>query len=98
MIIVTGTILARKDSFDVVLKLSREHVERSRKEDGCISHDVHVDTENPLRLFFFERWRDEPALRAHFAVPASREFVKGLRDLIVDTTGTQIWRAEKIER
>ena len=98
MIIVTGSILARKDTFDAVLKLSREHVERSRKEDGCISHDVHVDTENPHRLFFFERWRDEPALRAHFAVPASREFVKGLRDLIVETTGTQIWRAEKIER
>jgi quinol monooxygenase YgiN len=98
MIIVTGTILARQDSFAQVLKLSREHVERSRKEDGCVSHDVHTDTENPLRLFFFERWRDEEALRTHFAVPASREFVKGLRDLIVETSGTEIWRAEKIER
>jgi quinol monooxygenase YgiN len=98
MIIVTGTILARPDTFDAVLKLSREHVEHSRKEDGCISHDVHIDTENRLRLFFFERWRDEAALRAHFAVPASREFVKALRDKIVETTGTQIWSAEKIER
>ncbi len=98
MIIVTGSILARQDSFAEVLRLSREHVERSRKEDGCISHDVHVDTENPLRLFFFEQWRDEPALRAHFAVPASREFVKALRSLIVETSGTQIWQAEKIER
>jgi quinol monooxygenase YgiN len=98
MIIVTGSILARPDSFAAVLELSREHVERSRKEDGCISHDVHVDTENPMRLFFFEQWRDEPALRAHFAVPASRAFVKALRDLIVETTGTQIWQAEKIER
>ena len=98
MIIVTGTILAKPDTFDAVLKLSREHVERSRKEDGCISHDVHVDTENPLRLFFFEQWRDEAALRTHFAVPASREFVKALRGLIVETSGTQIWQAEKIER
>ena len=98
MIIVTGTILANPDTFDAVLKLSREHVERSRTEDGCISHDVHIDTENQLRLFFFERWRDEAALRAHFAVPASRAFVKGLRDLIVETSGTQIWKAEQIER
>jgi quinol monooxygenase YgiN len=98
MIIVTGSILARQDSFTEVLRLSREHVERSRKEDGCISHDVHVDTENPLRLFFFEQWRDESALRTHFAVPASREFVKALRSLIVETSGTQIWQAEKIER
>ena len=98
MIIVTGTILVRQDSFDEVLALSREHVERSRKEEGCISHDVHVDTENPLRLFFFERWRDEAALRVHFAVPASRDFVKALRNLIVETSGTRIWRAERIER
>jgi quinol monooxygenase YgiN len=98
MIIVTGAILAHQDSFTEVLRLSREHVERSRNEDGCISHDVHVDTENPLRLFFFEQWRDEPALRAHFAVPASREFVKALRSLIVETSGTKIWQAEKIER
>jgi quinol monooxygenase YgiN len=98
VIIVTGSILARQDSFTEVLRLGREHVERSRKEDGCISHDVHVDTENPLRLFFFEQWRNEPALRAHFAVPASRDFVKALRSLIVETSGTQIWQAEKIER
>ena len=98
MIIVTGAILARQDSFDAVLKLSREHVERSRKEDGCISHDVYLDTENRLRLFFYEHWRDEAALRAHFAVPASREFVKALRDLIVETSGTRIWQAETIER
>ena len=98
MSIVTGTVLARHDTFDQVLRLSREHVERSRKEDGCISHDVHVDTENPLRLFFFERWRDEAALRVHFAVPGSRDFVKALRSLIVETSGTRIWRAEAIER
>ena len=98
MIIVTGSILTKPDTFDAVLKLSREHVERSRKEDGCISHDVHVDTENRLRLFFFERWRDEAASRTHFAVPASRGFVKALRDLIVETTGTQIWKAEQLER
>jgi quinol monooxygenase YgiN len=98
MIIVTGSILAKPDTFDAVLKLCREHVERSRKEDGCVSHDVHIDTESRLRLFFFERWRDEAALRAHFAVPASREFVKALRNLIVETTGTQIWEAEAIDR
>src|SRR5947209_1269379 len=53
MILVTGSILAREDSFDEVLRLSLEHVARSRKEPGCISHDVHVDCQNPRRLFFF---------------------------------------------
>ena len=52
MIMVTASILAREDSFDEVLRLSLEHVERSRGEPGCVSHDVHVDCQNRLRLFF----------------------------------------------
>jgi len=43
-------------------------VHRSRSEPGCISHAVHVDCENPLRLVFFEQWADRAALLAHFAV------------------------------
>ncbi|CAN5506147.1 hypothetical protein BH11PSE4_BH11PSE4_06660 [soil metagenome] len=98
MILVTGSILARDETFDEVLRLSREHVARSRLEPGCISHAVHVDCENRLRLFFFEQWADEAALRAHFAVPASKEFVKSLRDLIAETSGTRIYQAEVVPR
>ena len=53
MIVVTGSVTARADSFDEVRKLSLEHVHRSRTEPGCISHAVHVDCENPQRLVFF---------------------------------------------
>jgi quinol monooxygenase YgiN len=98
MILVTGSILARQEAFDDVLRLSLEHVERSRKEPGCVFHAVHVDCQNPLRLFFFEQWADEAALRAHFAVPASREFVRSLSDRIVETSGAEIYRAEPIPR
>lgn len=98
MIIVTGSVLARADTFDDVLRSSLEHVERSRKEPGCISHDVHVDCQNPMRLFFYERWTDEAALRTHFAVEDTRAFVRSLKGRIAETTGTQIYRAEAVER
>ena len=74
MIVVTGSVTARVDSFDEVRKLSLEHVRRSRTEPGCISHAVHVDCENPLRLVFFEQWADRAALLAHFAVPRLARF------------------------
>ena len=98
MILVTGSILAREDSFDDVLASCLAHVERSRTEPGCISHDVHVDCQNPMRLFFFEQWADEAALRTHFAVEGSKAFVKSLKSRIVETTGTKIYRAESIQR
>ena len=71
MIVVTGSVTAKQDSFDAVKKLSLEHVHRSRTEPGCISHAVHVDCENPLKLVFFEQWADREALLTHFRLRAT---------------------------
>ena len=70
MILVTGSVTARPETFGEVREISLEHVRRSRTEAGCISHAVHVDCENPLRLVFIEQWADRAVLAAHFAVPA----------------------------
>jgi len=98
MIVVTGGVTARQDSFDEVRRLSLEHVHRSRGEPGCISHAVHVDCENPLRLVFFEQWADRAALLAHFAVPASRDFVKSLQSLAATATTIELYDATRLEK
>jgi quinol monooxygenase YgiN len=97
MIVVTGSVTAREDSFAEVRQLSLEHVYRSRKEAGCISHAVHVDCENPLRLVFIEQWTDRAALLAHFAVPASRDFVRALRPLASAATTLELYDATRLE-
>jgi len=97
MILVTGSAIARHDTFDEVRRLSLEHVHRSRNEAGCMSHSVHVDCENPLKLVFLEQWADRSALLAHFAVPASRDFVRALQSLVSETTIIDIYEATKIE-
>jgi quinol monooxygenase YgiN len=98
VIIVTGTILARADSFDEVLRISTEHVLRSRAEPGCISHAVFCDTEEPLRLQFVERWTDMSALKSHFAVPASGAFVAALGTLTVEPAQMTLYEAVEISR
>src|ERR1700704_6374387 len=98
MILVTGSVMARQDSFDEVRRLSLEHVHRSRTEPGCISHAVHVDCENALRLVFIEQWADRAALLAHFAVPASRDFVKALPPLAAAATTIELYDATKLEK
>jgi quinol monooxygenase YgiN len=97
MILVTGSVTARQDSFDEVCKSSLEHVHRSRGEPGCLSHAVHVDCENSLRLVFIEQWADRAALLAHFAVPASRDFVRGLKSLAAEATMIAIYDATRLE-
>jgi quinol monooxygenase YgiN len=76
MIVVIGSILARPDTIDELTRLGLEHTRRSRKEPGCISHDIHIDCENPLQIAFTERWADAAALKAHFRVPESGAFVQ----------------------
>jgi quinol monooxygenase YgiN len=97
MIVVTGSVTARQDSFDVVRKLSLQHVHRSRTEPGCISHAVHVDCENPLRLVFVEQWADRATLAAHFAVPASRDFVRSLQSLAEGSSTLEIYDVTRLE-
>jgi quinol monooxygenase YgiN len=97
MIVVTGSVTAKSDTFDQVRRLSLEHVHRSRTEPGCISHAVHVDCENPLKLVFFEQWADRAALLTHFAVPASRDFVRSLQKLAAAATTIEIYDATKVD-
>ena len=81
MIIVVGSVDSRSESLADLVKLSLEHVHRSRGEDGCMEHTVQIDCENPLRLRFFERWRDAAALKAHFVLPSSRVFAQEVTKL-----------------
>ena len=98
MILVTGSVTARADTLDAVLKLSLEHVHRSRQEPGCMAHAVHADCENPLRLVFIEQWADRAALLAHFALPASREFVRALQPLAAAAATLELYDAIKLEK
>ena len=90
MIIVTGSARVREDAVADALRISLEHVHRSRAEPGCLEHGVYQDAADPLRLFFFERWQDRAALDAHFAVPESGEFVTALSALTTEPPSIDI--------
>ena len=93
MIIVTGTIVARPDAIETAIEASRAHVERSRTEDGCISHEVAQDLHDAARLVFLERWRDREALRVHFSQPGSRTFIDAIGALVAEPPSMQIYTA-----
>ncbi|WP_315837914.1 putative quinol monooxygenase [Bradyrhizobium prioriisuperbiae] len=97
MIIVTGSALASEDTFEEVLALSLEHVERSRAEPGCLSHAVHIDCEDEHRLVFVERWADREALTQHFQKRESRDFVRALRSLLAEPSTLEIYQAEPLQ-
>ncbi len=98
MILVTGSLVAKPETLTELRQICIAHSTRSRTEPGCLSHDVHSDCENPLRLVFLERWSDLDALRVHFGRADARGFVKAARALaaggapmeILDTTPVSV--------
>jgi quinol monooxygenase YgiN len=94
MIIVTGGIVATPEGFEAARRIGMEHSVRSRAEPGCLSHDLHVDCENPLKLVFVERWADAEALKLHFRVPASIDFVRAIRKLAAEASRMEVYAAE----
>jgi quinol monooxygenase YgiN len=95
VILVTGRVTAKAETFDEMLRVSREHVHRSRKEPGCISHHVSIDADDPLTLQFVERWEDGAALKAHFRVKESQIMWKALQSLAADPGAMHIYEAQE---
>jgi len=97
MIVVLGSVLVQPGKLDQALALSQTHVQRSRAEPGCIAHAVHLDSENPQRLVFVERWADQTALQVHFKVPESGQFVAALTPLLSEAPEMAIYAAELVK-
>lgn len=95
MLIVTGALTARPETLARLTAICIEHSQRSRAEPGCLAHTVHADCENPLRLFFYEEWTDDAALKAHFRVPESNAFMVEARALAASAEGPTIISGER---
>jgi quinol monooxygenase YgiN len=96
MVIVTGAVVARAETFERLLEASLAHVERSRTEPGCIEHGVAIDAEDPMRLKFFEIWTDAGALSAHFAQPGSAEFMAAVSEYAAESGKISVYAADKV--
>ena len=66
---------------DKVRAVARPMIEASRAEPGCAGYDYAFDMLEPDLMRVRELWRDEQALKDHFATPHMAAFLKGLREL-----------------
>lgn len=96
MIVITGSVTARPDTLDALVTAGLDHSRRSRGEDGCLSHRCYRDLEEPLRIFFYEQWRDMAAVRTHFAHPDTRIIMGAISALAAGSEGPVILDAEAV--
>ena len=96
MIIVIANVVIISGNMQQALALSQAHVARSRLEDGCVSHCVQCDIENPQRLIFIEEWASKEALLKHFQIVESQQFAQALSELAASPPEMKTYQANKI--
>lgn len=90
MIIITGAATIDPARRDEAERLCLEHSARSRTEPGCLHHEPHWSMQDPNRVVFVEHWADRAAVDAHFAVPASNDFVAAIAALATEAPTIEI--------
>ena len=69
MILIAGTVEVDPEQRDAALEAGCPHMEATRAQKGCIDYVWSADLLVPGRIYVFERWESEDALRAHFEGP-----------------------------
>jgi quinol monooxygenase YgiN len=70
---------------------ARTVIAASRAEPGCISYTLYQDPYERTVFFFFEEWKDQAAIDAHFATPHFNAFVSKLEDMAAGPAGITIY-------
>lgn len=96
IVIVTGDIVAAPGKLDALFAETRAHSVRSRAEPGCLSHDCFQDPDNPDRIVFIERWRDEAALAAHFRTPGIAQLLAAFQAHAEERGTMQVYAATEV--
>jgi len=69
-------------------------VEPSRKDAGCIQHDLHQSTENSALFLFVEKWESKGHLDRHLSKPDLQAVLARVGQLVAESPTITLW--EKI--
>lgn len=66
-----------------VLDLARKLVEKSLKDEGCVSYGIFQSGTDKRVMMFCETWKDQETLDKHSAAPHFTTLVPQIRELTV---------------
>lgn len=73
---VMAKILAKEGERELVKTELLKLIDITRKEEGCISYDLHQDNENPNLFLFFENWESRELLEKHLKTKHIQAYIK----------------------
>ena len=65
--IISAQVFIKPDKVDAFLAATKDLVEKSRAEEGCISYTLYQDPQDRTKFLFFEEWKNQAAVDYHFS-------------------------------
>ena len=78
--IISAQIFIKAEKVDEFLAATKELIELSRAEEGCISYTLYQDPHDSTKFFFFEEWKNQAAVDYHFSTEHFQNFGKILEE------------------
>ena len=78
--IINAQIFIKPEKVDDFLAATKELIEKSRAEEGCITYNLYQDPHDKTKFFFFEEWKNQAAIDFHFATEHFVNFGKMLEE------------------
>ena len=92
MIKVIARSIAHPEHLDEIITLSKQLVEASLLESGCVDYGLYQDLSDPNILTMIETWTDENALEIHKTSGHVRAIVPKLNAMRKEKSIVQIYR------
>jgi quinol monooxygenase YgiN len=96
MIMVTATITAKPGQRDAVIEKSKDLIESTRLEPGCISYQLYASTEDKDVLLMLEQWENPEVLESHMQTEHFKAFGVAIKDILAEELDINIYSADKI--
>jgi quinol monooxygenase YgiN len=65
-------------------ELLKSLIEPTRAESGCIDYTMHRDLEEPGAYYFYDNWRSQEALDAHFEMPHMKRIIEIAPEILAE--------------
>lgn len=80
MIKVIAKNFVKEDKREKVLELTKELVEKTVKEDGCIQYEMYQDEKDKSTLIMIEEWKTTDALTNHMSSEHFKKIVPQMNE------------------
>jgi quinol monooxygenase YgiN len=95
MITVTAKITAKSGEKNKIISKSRDLIESTRLESGCISYNLYASTEDENTLLMFEQWENRDVLDLHMQTEHFKAFNASIENILENEVDIAVYSVDK---